>query len=225
MRICFLGDGNSIHIKRWVNYFKDRGHEVYLITFSNVEIKDVTVYTIGKVSINEKGGNWIYLLNIYDIKKTIKKIKPDVISAHYVTSYGFIASLLNLDNVAVTAWGSDVLVTAKTKWYYRLITKHALNKAKLVTVDADFLNEEVQKLSNTRVITVPMGVNGDLCYKEKTEPIDQYSFVSLRNLIPNSNVDIIIRAFAKLVKENEKCKLYIGNEGTERKVNRINKRT
>ena len=46
MKICFLGDAASIHIIRWCEYFRDRGHEVSIISFRNSNIKGVNVYCL-----------------------------------------------------------------------------------------------------------------------------------------------------------------------------------
>ena len=32
MKICYLADAGSIHTQRWIKYFADNGHEVYLIS-------------------------------------------------------------------------------------------------------------------------------------------------------------------------------------------------
>ncbi|MDP2948433.1 MAG: glycosyltransferase, partial [Chloroflexota bacterium] len=33
MRLCFVGDPDSIHVQRWAGYFAGRGHEVHLVSF------------------------------------------------------------------------------------------------------------------------------------------------------------------------------------------------
>ncbi|MCY6958620.1 glycosyltransferase family 4 protein [Clostridium brassicae] len=217
MRVCFLGDGNSIHIKRWLYFFRDRGHEVHLITFSNTDLDDIIVHKVGKFDINQDGGNWRYILKSGEIKKIIKEINPYIVNAHYVTSYGFIGALTGFKNLAISAWGSDILVAPKRNAVYRWITKFALNKAKIVTSDSEFMSDEIRKLTNTKTITVPMGVERELCFLDREEKEDEFKILSLRTVNKNSNIDIIVKAFAKLVKseENKKMKLIITNDGPE----------
>ena len=31
LRLAFLGDGNSVHLREWLGYFASRGHEVTLL--------------------------------------------------------------------------------------------------------------------------------------------------------------------------------------------------
>ena len=32
MRICYIGDAQSIHMQRWVEWFANKGHEIHLIS-------------------------------------------------------------------------------------------------------------------------------------------------------------------------------------------------
>lgn len=217
MKICFLGDGNSIHIRRWLDSFHDRGHEVHLITFSKVELKHIIVHKIGDVDININGSNWKYMFSIMQIKKLLRKINPDIVNAHFVTSYGFLAALAGARLLVVSAWGTDILVTPRRNKIYKAITKYALNKAKLVTSDSDFMSEAINKLTNTAVLTVPMGVESSLCFEDRKESNDEIKILSLRTVNKNSNIDVIVKAFSKLVASNEdnRFKLIITNDGPE----------
>lgn len=220
MKICFMGDGNSVHIKRWIEFFKGKGHQVSLITFSDVEYSDIQVCKIGSVSIKEKGGNWKYLLHNKEIKNALRIINPDIVNAHYITSYGFMSALSGFKPLVLSAWGSDVLVTAKRNFIYKNITKYALNKAELVTAESHFLTEEINKLDKVKVLTVPMGVDKKVAnYERKSQGVDgEVSILSLRALVPNSNIDVIVKG-VKLFKDRnqgKKVKLIITNDGSQK---------
>lgn len=223
MKICFLGDGNSIHIRRWLYFFRDKGHEVHLVTFSNTELDGIIVHKVGNFDINQEGGNWKYILKYKDVQKIIKKINPYIVNAHYVTSYGFIGALTGFKNLIISTWGSDILVAPKKNAIYRWITKFALNKAKLITSDSEFMSEEIKTLTNTKTITVPMGVERELCYLNRQENENEFKILSLRTVNKNSNIDIIVKAFSKLVKSQQErnIKLIITNDGPE--IGNINK--
>lgn len=215
MKICFLGDGNSIHVKRWAEFFYNKGHEVHLITFNNTNIENISIHIIAKIEINQSGGNWKYLLHLRRVKKIIEDISPDIINAHYITSYGLMAALTGFKNIILTAWGSDILITPKKNIAYRLLASYSLRKAVLVTCESNYLNSEIKKLSNANVITIPMGVNAQICYSERNLSQDKFTFVSLRALIENSNIELIILAFAQLIHKYKftNIELIIGNDG------------
>lgn len=221
MKICFLGDGNSIHIQRWLDYFKNRGHEVHLISFSVVSLEGIFVHKIGDVDINENGGNWRYLLQIKKIKSLLKEINADIVNAHYITSYGLIAALSGSKNLVLSAWGSDILVTPKKNIVYKILTKFALNRSKLITSDSDIMTEEIIKMTKVKTITVPMGVEEKLLHLKRSE--NGIKILSLRTVNKNSNIDLIVKAFHKLseIEKDINIKLIITNSGSE--MNNIKK--
>lgn len=216
MKICFLGDGNSVHIKRWLEYFRDKDHEVHIITFSDCICKGIHIHKIEGVDSNINGNNYKYIFKVGQIKKILGMIKPDIINAHYITSYGFLASLTGHKNIVMSAWGSDILVTPKKNSLYKLITKYALSKARLITSDSEFMSDEIKKLTHNTVITVPMGVEESLCTLERKET-KNIEIVSLRTINKNSNIDIIVKAFARISesKKYKNIRLIIVNSGPE----------
>ena len=48
------------------------------------------------MNINSDGGNIKILYKIFQIYKIIKQISPDIVNAHYITSYGFISSIIKV---------------------------------------------------------------------------------------------------------------------------------
>lgn len=41
MKICYIGNSQSIHLQRWVKWFSEKGHEVHLITDNLKEIERI----------------------------------------------------------------------------------------------------------------------------------------------------------------------------------------
>jgi len=46
LKICYIGDAQSIHLQRWARWFAERGYEVHLITDRPHEIKGVKLHTV-----------------------------------------------------------------------------------------------------------------------------------------------------------------------------------
>jgi glycosyltransferase involved in cell wall biosynthesis len=117
----------------------------------------------------------------------------------------------------MSAWGSDILVTPKRNKLYRAVTKFALNSADIITSDSDYMTQEIKKLTKTQAVTVPMGVERELCSMERKSPGDEIVLLSLRTIDSNSNIDVIIKAFNKLIEKypDRKIKLIVGNTGPD----------
>lgn len=217
MRICFLGNGRSVHTKRWLEFFRDNGYEVYLITFMDVDIEGVTVYNVGSFDINPNGGNWKYICKLGRIKKILKEINPDIVNAHYITSYGFLGALDGFRPLVLSAWGTDILVTPGENFIYKMITKYTLNKADLITSDSEYMTKVITVFTSVRTITVPMGVEKRLLCAERNDNNNSLALLSLRTIDKNSNIDLVVKAFSILVKKYglTDAKLTIVNDGPE----------
>ncbi|GAA0758159.1 glycosyltransferase [Clostridium sartagoforme] len=221
MKICFLGDAGSIHTKRWIEFFRDSGTEVHLISFRNANIPGIKFYYMGdSINIDGDGGNKEYLKKLFKIKSIIKNIKPDLINAHYLTSYGFIGSLVKGKiPFVVSTWGTDILVTPKKNKAYELLTKYVLKKCSLVTSDSEYMSKEIinLKADKKKVITVPMGVSlSDMDFQTINENRDN-TFLSMRTLCENSNIECILEAFKLVLDKYSDSRLIITNSGTGEK--------
>ena len=81
MKICFLAGADSIHSKRWIEYFVKEGSEVHWISLtpsSFGEIKDIKFYLLRQFSSKLLD----IIFNIVSFKQLIRKIKPDILHAH-----------------------------------------------------------------------------------------------------------------------------------------------
>ena len=217
MKICFLGDAGSVHIRRWVEYFRDKGHEVSIISFKNYKIEGVDVRFIGdNLKINEAGGNLSYIKKLFKIKSLIKEINPEVVNAHYLTSYGFIGALIKDRKLIVSTWGSDILVTPKRNVIYKKLTEYVIQKSDLITSDSNFMTEEIVKLKGkqSKILTVPMGIEDSKFNIEgRNNEKKDLSFLSMRTICSNSNIDIILGAFKRVVEKYPTSTLTITNSG------------
>lgn len=221
MKICFLGDAGSIHVRRWIEFFRDSGNDVHIISFNYAEIHGVNLHYIGEsINIDSDGGNKAYLKKVFEIRSLIKKIKPDLINAHYLTSYGFIGSLVK-GNVplVVSTWGSDILVTPKKNKVYKMLTQYVLKKSDLITSDSKYMSNEIVNLKAdiNKVLTIPMGVSLSDIDIENIKDNREKIFLSMRTLCENSNIECIIDAFKKVLEKYEESRLIITNSGKREK--------
>src|SRR3989338_3941536 len=114
LTICFLGNASSIHTIKWARYFAERGHNAHLVSFDKPETKDLRglqLHIIKRV-IKIQTKPWIFLnmpFTVFQIKKILKEINPDIVNAHYVASYGLRAVFSGFHPLILTAWGSDIL--------------------------------------------------------------------------------------------------------------------
>ncbi|MFA6924326.1 MAG: glycosyltransferase [Bacteroidales bacterium] len=203
MKICYLADGESVHTVRWCKYFKESGHEIHLITFKNVLLEGINVHYIDAGKINISGGNWKIILKYRRIKLLINKIKPDILHAHYATSYGLIGALANYHPYIVTALGTDVLISPFQSKIYKLIIKFVMRKADWITSMAEHMTEKLVLLGveKGKIDAVIFGIDDEIFNKNNRKlPDDKFVIASTRNFEPVYNIPLFFNAI-KIIKD------------------------
>ena len=216
MKILYVSDALSVHTRRFAEYYSNRGYEVHVASFIKAEIKGVHVHVLPTFGLGKLG----YFLSILRLKKLYKNIRPDVVHAQYITSYGLIASLANLHPLIITAWGTDILITPKESWLMRCFTSKALRTADQVTTVAEHMNSTVSKLGvqNNKICTIPFGVDVNkfvLPLVERTPP-PPLRIISTRNLAPIYDIETIINSVVNLNSSGVDVILDIVGDGQDR---------
>ena len=221
MRICYLADASSIHTQRWVNYFAESGHEVHLISYNPAHIENVKIYVLP----NLKNQFLTFILRFFAIKKLIKKIKPDLVHAHYIGGYGWYGALSGFHPFIVTAWGSDVLVAPKESRIIEFGAKFVLAKADLITCDAEHIKAPLIELGTNalKINLIYFGIDTQkvkpLQRSEKIREVlglfDSPAVISLRNLEPIYDIESLITSVPLILKKNPEAKFVIAGRGSQ----------
>ena len=106
MKILLLSDANSVHTLRWAKSLKNSNFEILLFSFfapnknskdllNRLDVKVITPDLKYKIKSLRKPNlsKLHYLLSLPLLKKTIKKYNPNIVHAHYASSYGLLAFL------------------------------------------------------------------------------------------------------------------------------------
>ena len=197
-KYIIFGDASYPHIHKWYSQLKGY-YDVYIVTFGKKE--DISYEYKNLISleldISSSGGNKQVLKSLGKVYKIFKKISPDIVNSHYLTSYGLIASLIKKVlrfYLVQSTWGTDVLVTPNKNKIYKFLAKFSLNSADLISSDSFSMTDVINELSYKKVITFPMGVEKSLL-ENTYKKYDDFTFLSLRTLNKNSNIEMIINSF------------------------------
>lgn len=221
MKICYLSDANSVHTKKWCNYFKGIGYEIYVISLNPGKIEDVEVYYFdhGEISKKSQLSKLKYFTRLNSIKKIIKKINPDVLHAHYASSYGLLGALVNFHPYIVSVWGKDVFDFPTKSIAHKKSIEYVLKKADKILSTSKVMAIETNKYTNKNVVVTPFGVDTNK-YKPNNEYKDDEKIIigTVKTLDPKYGVDYLIKSFANTVKNNpDKClELHIAGKGDQK---------
>ena len=146
MRILLLSDTYSEHTEKWALGLASHGIVVGLFSFNKASYswyqnqKNISVL----FEPNEKldtSSKLSYLKFVGSLKKAIAQFKPDVVHAHYATSYGLIGSLSGFHPFVISAWGTDVMKFPQKNIINKTILKYNLRKADAICATSNTINE------------------------------------------------------------------------------------
>ncbi len=201
MKICFFADSESIHTIRWCHYFKSIGYDVHLISLKSTLVEGIPVYPLNLEGIKASGGSWKTLFKYREVKKLLKKIKPDIFHSLYATSYGITGALCSYHPYVITALGTDVLISPKQSKIYRILLRYAFKRTDKITVVAEHMRSAAIELGAKpeNVLAIPMGVDQLIFNSHKRELSEErFEVISTRNFEPVYNIPHLLKAI-KLV--------------------------
>ena len=87
------------------------------------------------------------------LKSLVRRIKPDVLHAHYLSWYGWSAWLSGFHPYVITVWGSDVFVGPRESPMHRRWGRRTLTGADMVTAVSEDLAREAIELGARSEVT------------------------------------------------------------------------
>ena len=200
MKICLVGNSNSIHLQRWSRWFVQRGYDVHLITTGTTKIEGVTIYHLKKTR-----GPINYFLRIIKTIRIIRRLKPQVINAHFVSSTEtFAAALSHYYPFVVSAWGSDIIRDPGKSRVLKTEIKYVLKHADIVHTGDQFGKERLLQLgcADHKIAIVPWGVDVEqFDEKQPAKKPNKFVVISGNQWEPYHHIDIFIKAIPRVVKE------------------------
>ena len=231
VRIAFLGDGSLNHVRRWVEYFHERAHEVLLLSFEPIEGCPFPARRLtGHLPTKLFG----YLSALGSIRRELGTFRPDLVNALYLGGYGFVAARSGVRPLAVSSLGSDLLVDYPASMVHRLQIRSVLRSADLVITDADELSRIAISIgaSPAKILKAYMGIDERVFFSRESARSEappaggRPRVVSTRNLHPIYDVGLLVEA-APWVRERLDALFVICGAGPDRerleeRVSRLN---
>lgn len=221
MKICYLSDANSVHTKKWCAFFKDFGYEIHVISLNDGDIPGVTVHSLNLQVDNSNDkvmSKANYFLYGHRVKKLVNQIKPDILHAHYATSYGFLGGYTKYHPYIISVWGSDVYDFPRNNFLCRKFVEKNLSKADLVLSTSKVMAIETNKYTDKEIEITPFGVNTNV-FKPKENRYELRENIVLgtvKTLEKKYGIQYLIEAFANVAKIHDNVFLEIAGTGSQR---------
>jgi len=227
MKICYLADVRSIHTRRWVEYFAQE-HEIDLITLDYAKDESIIpeeVYKKMNVRVHKVSKKMPHLLLApFKIRRLIKKIKPDLVHAHYVTQYGFCGAFSGFHPVVISPWGSDIAIDPEKSLFHRFAITYTLKKADVVSAVNKSIKRRLIELKCNENKIVPLRIASVDTKKfhpsKRLESLrktigaeNDFLVLSARWFKPIYRVDVFIKAIPYVLEKLSNVKFIIIGSG------------
>jgi len=228
MKILLLADPEANHTIKWANALSEKGFEILVFGLStynkkeyNKKIKIISYPIFGKLKYLTTSSftKAIYLRALPKLKRIIKEFKPDILHAHYASSFGLLAAMTTFHPFIISAWGTDIFGFPRTSVIHKNLLKYSLSKADRILSTSHIMAEEIKKYSKNYVHITPFGIDTDIFKPAGNEPKNSITIGTVKTLEPTYGIDILLKTFAEVKKnigDKIAINLMIVGEGSQK---------
>ena len=218
MRICYVAHSGDHFVPAYVDYFCAAGHEVHLVSLYHADLPNaVNHHPINDPDFDPMKASWAYFWALPKVRRTIRRIRPDIVHAHYVPSNGMMAASAGVHPLVITAHGSDVHYALKHPIKRRAIL-YALRRADLVNAVSRGLEDKILSLGvpPSRILRLTLGIDtGQFVGLRSERRPGPVRIICTRKMGPVYQCEAIVRATAVLVARGLEFELTFAAGGPE----------
>ena len=214
MKILILSDANSVHTYRWAKSLKSKGLNIEIFSLYQYEKEfspsykslgiNVTTSNVNRFILYKYRRNITkisYLFALRTLKKCIKRFNPQLIHAHYLTSYGILARLSGFRPYCISIWGDDVFLSTKN-FIMKNLLYFSLKNAQQLFSTSHAINDLILNQYNLSTKIIPFGVDTKIFTpldRIKTGPV---IIGIIKSIESHNGIEFLVDAFNILKKKN-----------------------
>jgi len=218
MKICLLANAMSVHTQRWALAYAAKGHDVCLLSIRNIDLPAINIIPVYLGPQNSKSKFWTfcsYLYLLLTIRRHLRRLRPDILHAHFVPTHGVIAAYSKFHPLVLSVWGSDVIwhKSSNMPLIRRMMIRYALKRADEITATSQFLVERTKEFtsSDRQIRHIPFGIDCQIFIPPTTDSEHRddlcFRIGFVKKLSSIYGPDILIRAFYLILKEIPQARL------------------
>jgi glycosyltransferase involved in cell wall biosynthesis len=225
LRILGVGDAKSRHFARWATRLAERGHEVHVAS-GRVNPREGELDALHVHQFQDLDP----LLRVPGVRRfrfapalarLARRVQPDVVHSHYLLPYGYWTERAGLEPLVVSPWGKDAIVDAWASPEMEKMARVAIapDRALAYVVNSQALEDAAVRLGadrakfhrifwHARIDGYSPGHADRFRWRALGWPDEAVVCLSLRNFRPYSNLDVVLRAFAKAREQVPELRLF-----------------
>ncbi|HQQ94611.1 MAG TPA: glycosyltransferase [Bacteroidia bacterium] len=166
MKVLLLSDTSSEHTEKWALGLANSGLQVGLFSFNKAGYDwynhpNITIFFEPEKRINAENmlTKLSYIKYVNVLKKIIRHFKPDILHAHYATSYGLVGALSGFKPFVLSVWGADVYDFPTRSKIHKSLFQYNIRQASLIMSTSEIMKNEIVKYTHKDVLVTPFGVD------------------------------------------------------------------
>ena len=232
MRVIYFSADYTTHDWRFLAKLAESGHEVFFLRLGKGPVESEKRSIPSGIKLVDWAGGQkpvkglIRQLRLLpSLRRTIRKLDPDLVHAGPIQSCGFLAAVMGFKPLLAMSWGSDVLLDADRGPLWRWVTKFTFRHADAVIGDCQAVRDQIRRLTgypDEKIVTFPWGIDLDefkrgeshLNLREQLGWEDNPVMLSIRSWEKLYGIDILLNAFAEVAKEFPEARLLLMGDGS-----------
>ena len=221
MRILLLSHTLNPWTKHYARFFRDRGDDLLVVSFTAHEIGDIGFQFIGVDPWDKYGNKHIYFTRVPRLRRIIKRFAPEVIYAPFVASNGLSAVLAWNGPIVTSARGGDVLEqigrTGLRKVLRETLVKFVCKRCAAVQSVSQEIEDELIRLGvpRSKLFQIPVGVDSrKFCPAADMPRATAGRFICVRRHEPIYDNVTVVEALARLKAAGRQFRCVFASDGT-----------
>jgi L-malate glycosyltransferase len=212
MKILLAGDINSPHLEKWAVSLARCNFSIGVFSMSdphrNWHLKHgIEIFcsrTIqASVFSSRITGKMKYLSFAKDLKKAVRLFQPDILHAHYASSYGLLGALCGFHPYVISVWGSDIESFARIPVIGSAIIRFNFSKADRILSTSQSMVSAIGRYTRKEILVTPFGTDTAVfCPAENKPDHKEIVIGTVKSLERTYGIDKLIRSFALLKQRN-----------------------
>ena len=233
MKILYFSKNYTPHDYRFLSSLSKTKHEIFYLKLeaNRRQVEDRSVPE-NVQQILWAGGQrefrWRDLPRlVFDLRRIIKEIKPDLIHAGPIQTCTFIAALSGFRPILAMSWGFDLVRDADLNSWMRWVTRYTLKRSAFFTSDANVSRDKAVAfgMDPDKTVIFPWGTDIEHFVPKtfqraalsvsKGSNVPTFTFFCSRSWESNYGVDVLARAFVKVANMNRDVNLILLGGGSQ----------
>ncbi|HET9949594.1 MAG TPA: glycosyltransferase [Longimicrobiales bacterium] len=210
LRILLLANPEAAHTVKWATGLACRGLDVRVVSLpaprAGLEEQYPGVQLEGGgvpswTTLREAGSlaKILYLRAVSRVRAAVERHAPDVVHAHYISSYGLLGAIAGVHPYVISVWGSDIYEFPERSPVHRALIRFALRRADRVCATSHVMARHTAQFTEKPIDVIAFGVDlRRFVPGRERGPFAEDDIVvgTVKTLHPKYGIDTLIEAFA-----------------------------